>query len=241
MDEFRAVLVVDAEKFSDHRHSELRGLKERILSVLAEACARSGLAETWARTEFEDTGDGVLAVLPQEATPLLIDPFVRHVQDVLDEMAPELRAGRAHLRLRVALHCGLANDGISAATIEASRLLESEPLRDALRHSDPDVTYAALLISDDVFRHYVTGGLVKGLRESQFTRVEARVKQYARPAYLYVPVPSSIRTETTPRRDAAKPSAPSGGTSISGVTITGDGGQIAFGNTVGGDFRQERS
>ncbi|TDC67525.1 hypothetical protein E1200_14630 [Actinomadura sp. GC306] len=247
METYRSVLVVDAEKFSAHRDAELPGVHLEIRRVLAAACDRSGLGEVWAGVRFmESTGDGVLAVLPHEALSALIDPFPRYLQEALAEAAPGLRARGLRLRLRVALHVGLVDDehpdapGISTATIDVCRLLDAAPLRDALAHSDPEVTFAAFLISGDVFNAYVAGGR-SGLRESQFTEVEVKVKQYARAAYLYVPTPSGGRGFRPPEEPGGPPPPPpGGGTSISGVTITGEGAQTAFGNTVGGDLRQER-
>jgi hypothetical protein len=104
------------------------------------------------------------------------------------------------------------------------------------------VTFAAFLLSEDIFRPYVLGGRTS-LRESQFTEVAVKVKQYARPAYLYVPVPSTRPAEPSaesPDKPAPAQAHRSQGTSISGITISGDDTQAAFGNTVGGDLRQER-
>ncbi|TDC82795.1 hypothetical protein [Actinomadura sp. 7K507] len=246
METFRAVLVVDAEKFSAHRDAELPEVHLEIRRVLAAACEESGLGEVWAGVRFmESTGDGVLAVLPHEAVPALIEPFPRCLQRALAASAPGLRARGLRLRLRVALHVGLVDDerpdapGISTAAIDVCRLLDSEPLRDALERSDPEVTFAAFVLSAELFTAYVAGGR-SGLRESQFTEVQVRVKQFARPAYLYVPTPSG-GGEPRAIDDVAEPfPPPAGRTSISGVTISGDGSQNAFGNTVGGDLRQER-
>jgi hypothetical protein len=112
-----------------------------------------------------------------------------------------------------------------------------------LKDSDPDVTFTAFLLSAELFATYVAGGRT-GLRESQFTEVRVKVKQYQRPAYLYVPTPSQGRTSpSAPEDDSARVPSPAAAAapSISGITISGDGSQNAFGNTVGGDFRQERS
>ncbi|WP_141581391.1 hypothetical protein [Actinomadura sp. WMMA1423] len=252
MEHYRAVLVVDAEKFSAHRDADLPDVHLEIRRVLDEACAESGLGQTWDDVRFmESTGDGVLAVLPHEAVPALIDPFLRRLQDALAARAPGLRARGLRLRLRAALHVGLVDDerpdapGISTAVIDACRLLDGRPLRAALEDSDPEVTFAAFLLSAELFTPYVAGGR-SGLRESQFTEVRVQVKQFDRPAYLYVPVPSAGRAagrgeEPPPDAATAPPSRPpSGGTSVNGVTIIGDDGQTAIGNTVGGDFRQER-
>jgi hypothetical protein len=166
----------------------------------------------------------------------------------LSASAPALRARGLRLRLRVALHFGLVDDerpdapGISTAAIDVNRLLDAEPLRDALSGSDPDVTFAVFLLSAELFATYVAGGRT-GLRESQFTKVQVMVKQYERPAYLYIPTPSGTQTSSPPPKDdsARVPPPASGAPSISGITISGGGSQNAFGNTVGGDFHQERS
>ena len=259
MEQFRALLVVDAEKFSAHPDADLPDVHLEIRRVLAQACRASGLGEVWANARFmQSTGDGVLAALPHEASAALIDPFPHRLQDALREAAPGLRARELRLRLRVALHVGLVDDerpdapGISTATVDVNRLLDSGPLRDALAHSDPAVTYAAFMLSEDIFRPYVLGGRT-GLRASQFTEVAVQVKQYARPAYLYVPVPSArpaepVHAEPAHAEPPAGAATPAGATAppppvpgISGVTVSGDGAQVVLGNAVGGGIRQERS
>ncbi|HEU5155843.1 MAG TPA: hypothetical protein VFU43_02530 [Streptosporangiaceae bacterium] len=249
MEGFRVLLVVDAEKFSSHRDAELRDVHMEIRRVLAAACASSGLGETWRAIRFvESTGDGLLAALPYEAAPKLIDPFPRCLQEALAASAPRLRGRGLRLRLRVALHLGLVDDehpdapGISAAVIDVNRLLNSQPLRDALRESDPAVTFAAFILSADLFAAYVKGGRT-GLRESQFTEVQVAVKEYKRLAYLHVPTPSRVETPSPPADDdlVPQPSSTPQGVSISGITISGTGSQNAFGNTIGRDLRQERA
>ncbi|QXJ21939.1 hypothetical protein AGRA3207_002855 [Actinomadura graeca] len=252
MEAFRALLVVDAERFSAHSDVQLPRLHLEIRRVLAAAFEDSGLGDTWKGLRFvQSTGDGVLAVLPHEVAPRLADPFPRRLQDELAASAPGLRARGMRLRLRVAMHVGLVDDerpdapGISAATVDVNRLVDGPPLRDALRDSDPEVTYAAFLFSAEMFSVYVAGGRT-GLRESQFTEVAIAVKQFARHAHLYVPKPSRAPDIAEPAEheagDAEAPRAsvpPGERPSIGGITIGGDG-QNAIGNIVGGDLRQER-
>lgn len=254
MEDFRALLVVDAEKFSAHRDTELPDLHMEIRHVLAAACEASGLGEIWNAVRFlESTGDGILAVLPHQAMRRLVEPFPTRLQEALAESAPKLRARGLRLRLRVALHVGLVDDerpeapGISTAVIDVCRLLDGTPLREALEQSDPDVTFVALLLSAEVFGQYVVGGRTT-LRASQFTEVNVMVKQFARPAYLFVPVPSeggtskggALEDEAKSAGDDDTALARSGGTTISGVTINGDGAQNVFGNTAGGDLHVKR-
>jgi hypothetical protein len=244
-----SLLVVDAEGFSRHRDADLPGLHTEIRSAVAAACERSGLGHTWQTAPFlQSTGDGVLAVLPLEAIESLISPFPRHLQDALAEAAPRLRAQGQQLRLRIALHYGLVDTqdpvtaGISTATNDVSRLLDCDPLRAALRDSDPDVTFAAVIISAETFETYVSGGRVR-LRPSQFTAVRAQVKQFDRLAYLHVPVPS-IREprhgQEEPDLPLAGQPAPGGGISFGSVSVSGDQAQNAIGNQVHGDLRQTR-
>ena len=132
--------------------------------------------------------------------------------------------------------------GISTAVIEVCRLLDGGPLRDALKHSDPDVTFAVFLLSAELFGTYVEGGRT-ALRGSQFTEVEVKVKQFARPAYLYVPVPSGGQEPPAePLGDDSTPvgSPPSGGPTLTGITINGDKSQNVFGNTAGRDLHVGR-
>ncbi|MBO0802137.1 MAG: hypothetical protein J2P25_03560 [Nocardiopsaceae bacterium] len=250
---YHALLAVDAEGFSRNRDIELPGLHTEIRRAVECACDRSGLGDAWRTARVrQHSGDGLFAILPEQAAISLIHPFGRQVQDILAEGAPRLRADGLRLRLRIALHAGLVDDerpvtaGISTATNDVHRLLECEPLKAALADSDPDLTLAAMVVSAEMFDVYVRGGHTR-LRASQFTPVAARVKQFDRTAFLYVPVPSRRPADA----DAA-PGAPddsvglgehggSGGVSLGEVSVTGDGAQNVIGNQVGGDIRQRRS
>lgn len=247
---FHALLTVDAEGYSRHRDAELPGLHTEIRHAVEVACEQSDLRDTWRGVRvLQSTGDGLLAILPPDAAAPLISPFADRLQDALAESAPQLRAKGLSLRLRAALHVGLVDDehpvtaGISTATIDVSRLLDCEPLRAALRDSDPNVTFAAMIVSAEAFDIFVRGGQTS-LEPSRFTQVRAKVKQFNRRAYLYVPVPSRRALDEEPRPDA-EPSeplpAPSGGSSISHVTVTGNAAQNIIGNQVGGSIRQRRS
>lgn len=165
MPPFRSLLVVDAEKFSHHPDAHLPDLHLEIREALDQACGLSGLGREWAAAHFQQsTGDGVLAVLPLDAMVPLIGEFGDRLQDVLEAAAPKLRARDLRLRLRVALHVGMVDDqtpvtaGISTATINVCRLLDSTPLRDALKQSDPGVTFAAVAVSSEAFEMFVSGG-----------------------------------------------------------------------------------
>ncbi|OLT14543.1 hypothetical protein BJF79_18945 [Actinomadura sp. CNU-125] len=90
---------------------------------------------------------------------------------------------------------------------------------------------------------FVEGGFTD-LKPSQFTEVRARVKQFDRPAYLYVPKPSR-REDGKDRPDSGppvEPPAPSTrGQSFSNFKVSGDGSQNFVGGQINGDVRQDRS
>jgi hypothetical protein len=246
---FHGLLVVDAEGFSRNRDAELPGIHTEILDVIERACEGSGLDETWKVAPFkQSTGDGILAVLPLDAMTRLIDPFSDFLQRALADSAPRLRARGLSLRLRVALHAGLVDDehpvtaGISTATNDVSRLLDCDPLRAALRDSEPDVTFAAVILSSEVFEMFVRAGRTS-LQPSQFTHVRAKVKQFDRPAFLYVPKPSRRERPndgSTPDTGPRAP-APTGGISMGDVSTNGDTAQNVIGSQVSGGIRQDRS
>ncbi|QFG24207.1 hypothetical protein [Actinomadura sp. WMMB 499] len=251
MREVRSLLVVDAEKFSHHRDAELPGVHLEIRRAVESACERGGLGEMWEGVRFrQSTGDGLLAALPLAAMTQLISPFADELQNVLAEGAPSMRGkGLRPLRMRVALHIGMVDDehpeapGISTATTDVNRLLDCEPLRDVLDTSDPDVTFAAVAVSAEAFAMFVQGGYTD-LKPSQFTEVRARVKQFDRPAYLFVPKPSRREDEEDgPDAGTAPPTppAPPGGQSISHFTVNGEGAQNIVGAQISGDLRQDRS
>lgn len=246
---FHALLAIDAEDFSRNQDAALPSLHTEIRQAVEGACDRSGLGNAWRGARVQQhQGDSLFAVLPQETAIPLIHPFGQTLQTVLAENAPGLRTNGLRLRLRVALHVGLVDDerpaaaGISAATNDVHRLLECQPLKTALADSDPDVTFAALIVSTEMFNVYVRGGHTD-LRASQFTEVRAKVKQFEQAAYLHVPAPSRRPPADGSAVDEPEdpPGADNGGVSVRGVSVKGDGNQSVFGNRVGGDVRQTRS
>jgi hypothetical protein len=248
MSAFRVLLVVDAEKFSAHRDAESHDLHMAIREVLDGALKSSELVETWQGARFvENTGDGILAMLPAESVPRLIDHFPRCLQEELAQRAPKPRSGGPRLRLRVALHVGLVDDEhsvapVSTAAIDVNRLLDAEPLHAALGESDPDVTFTAFIVSAKLYDTYVVGGWTR-LRESQFTEVRIRANGYKGNAYLHVPTPSQVKTPAAPadRGAVGMPAALRGGASTTGSRIRAKDPQFGIGNVIGRRLLEERS
>ncbi|MFD0684329.1 hypothetical protein [Actinomadura fibrosa] len=196
MESYCAFVTYDTERFSGHPAAQLPTLQRTLHQAVETAFALSGLTSLWASAAREESGDGALVVMSHEALPRLIDTFPAQLQRILHDLDPDLRAQRAQIRIRVAIDAGLVDDvhATSAPKINVSRLVESAALREALARSHPDVTFLALLLSAEVFTHYVAGGRTR-LHSAQFTPCHVRVKTFEHTGYLHVPVPSLANTE----------------------------------------------
>ena len=84
------------------------------------------------------------------------------------------------------------------------RLLDCTALKDALRATNPDVTFLAAIISQRVFEDVIRGGYTPAKHADQFEPVTAEVpgKDFAEAAWLYVP-----RSSRGAARSANEPTA----------------------------------
>ncbi|MEU8267582.1 hypothetical protein AB0B89_10465 [Sphaerisporangium sp. NPDC049002] len=206
MSPYRALLTVDASGFGEQPDALLPFLHHEIHAALTSACERSSLKEPWESVSLlQRPGDELVALLPVETLPLLVHPFLDNLQDELartDQRVHDEDRG-PRLRLRAALHVGSVEDdgsgttGIARAVNDVHRLLNCDPLRDALCDSDPDVTFLAAIISSEAFSRYVEGGRTS-LDDSRFTKVRAKAKKFDQPAWVYVPRPSRLPEQAVP-------------------------------------------
>ncbi|CAM5260736.1 hypothetical protein SALBM135S_02587 [Streptomyces alboniger] len=181
-------IAVDAQAYgsnNDRRQSEIQHDLPRLLDRAARS---AGLDR--AQWQIQCKGDEQLAVRPVDGKePRLVDDYVRHIAAELRGHNAQ-RVPEARMRLRAVIHQGLvelADNGFAgSAVVATARLLNAGPLYDALAaHPRADL---ALLLSDEVFRATVAGGHTT-LATSDFRRVDVRVKEFAAPAWLYVPEP----------------------------------------------------
>lgn len=198
---YRALLAVDTERFSRNPSARLPGLSALLPEVLQQAMSACDLDEIWRRRRFaQATGDGYVLGTESEYAPFLLDPFLDSLQDELERQDRSLRSEdrRLRLRLRVSVHLGPVPDSgdelrdrVSTPTNETFRLLDAAPTRRALTSSNPDITLMAAIVSQRVFEDVVLAGYT-GLHQDRFEPVtaELRNKDFARPAWLYVPRPS---------------------------------------------------
>ncbi|MGW1913907.1 hypothetical protein ACWCQS_25055 [Streptomyces sp. NPDC002076] len=152
------IMVLDVENFSSRRDPVQRRVRAAMYRALAGAMERAGLAV--ADTAAEDRGDGVLMLVKPSVSPVLIaGPFVRELDVELGEYAEQSNAEHA-LRLRLALHQGLAardEHGWSGDAVNtACRLVDAQPLRDVLTAAPS--ARMVFAVSDEVHRGVIGHG-----------------------------------------------------------------------------------
>ncbi|MEV0131183.1 hypothetical protein AB0H83_22290 [Dactylosporangium sp. NPDC050688] len=227
----RCVLVaVDMERYSPRDNLRQYRAQHLFREVMAEAVASIGLDR--ASWTTQQSGDGELAILPADTSELtVVADFVPALDRILREHNHSLLP-EAKVRLRVAIHQGLvhltgANGFPGEAVVEVSRLLDADPLRQALT-TFPQAS-VALIVSRSIFQDVVRHGY-RGLRPERFGHVRVAVKQLTTDAWIGVPdedvsgVVWDQPPPPEPRLAAAQPAATEPATAtyqISGVTTNG--------------------
>lgn len=198
----RFVVGVDVEKYSGRNVRRQDDTQRGLDQILGETAIAAGLdRRLWLTTPG---GDGELAVLPADVDMVaVVGRFVSELDDRLGAFNED-RVPAMKIRLRVVMHIdtvkrsalGHAGPGL----VVLSRLLDAQPLRDALV-SVPNANLA-LLVSEPVYRKVVESGL-GGLRPRRFSAVMVHnsAKSFRQTAYLYVPGASF--TAAAPTSDAA--------------------------------------
>ncbi|GAA2719217.1 hypothetical protein [Actinocorallia aurantiaca] len=210
----RLLTSVDAQGYGPSTDRRQGGIQRALLAVLDDAAARAGLRRD--RWERQVAGDGELAVLPpDEPEPRVVDDYVMCLAGALRRAN---RDGR-RLRLRLAVHHGTAVRGAQshdgAGVVEVSRLCDSSVLRNALTASEADLV---VLLSERVFQDVVRNEYTS-LSPSDFREVRVTVKEYDRPAYLYLPGHDahSLDLSAPAPRTAGPSPAPAGHPNIANV------------------------
>ena len=126
------------------------------------------------------------AAAATEPEPRVVDTFVRELGTALARHNRHL-ADRATLRLRVAIHFGVAypasNGYAGQGVVAVSRLLDCSPIRETMRQSGTDL---ALIVSDGIYSDIVLNGHTS-FRQQDFRRVVVRVKEFAENAWIWLP------------------------------------------------------
>lgn len=165
----------------------------------------------------EDRGDGALVVVPPSIdTTILLTSLVERLRAEVRQHN-DVSIATARMQLRVAVHTGVVHSdakGLVGSSVNyAFRILEAEPLKQALLRSRADL---ALITSERVYDDVIRHGL--GLVDpSEYHRVDLKVKETATSAWIRLPglsapvvvIPPSPRTISDPRVIvSAVPTAP---------------------------------
>jgi hypothetical protein len=246
---YQAIFAVDAVRFSAARSVDQPHLSQLVPAVLEEALTMCGLSELWSQRRFpQGTGDGYVFGTSPEYLPFLVDPLLDQLQATLERRNVDLaeRNRELRLRLRVSLHVGPVPDERRESTgepvIHAFRLLDSAPIKDAMKHGHPDVTLLAAIVSQRLYDDVIRAGYT-GIHPSRFEPTVAEVagKDFAEPALIYIPRPS-VGREPTPQEARPEPprrersTSPQPGPAGPQTTVLGNVGQSITGQYVSGNF-----
>jgi hypothetical protein len=202
---YHFLTAVDVEGFSRLSAQEQVGVQADLALVLDTAAARAGLDRgSWYR---QPSGDGELAVLPQDAdTVRVVGDYPRELHRALAESNARPEAV-ARLRIRMTLHHGTLVPGTfgpaGQAPILVTRLLNCDELRRELsRTAGLDLVYA---VSASLYADVVRTRLA-GVDPAEFRPMEFVAKGVPFTGYVH-----RGRTGSPPPRMLVEPKAPVSG------------------------------
>lgn len=178
-------VAVDVEGYSSRIEVDQARVQADLRHLVFDSGRREGLAtDAW---KDQEQGDGYLILAPLDGTePRYVDGFVRQMVAQL----ARLNHGRltdAHLRVRVALHHGVAYPGESGfvgdAAILACRLRDADACRQALVERDTDLV---LILSSATYHDVVAAGHTP-LDPAEFTRVSIDERKVRETAWIWSP------------------------------------------------------
>ncbi|MFD7449858.1 hypothetical protein [Kitasatospora sp. NPDC059827] len=240
------ILLLDIEQFGRRDDVEQAFMRRMLYSVLHETLRSAGVEP--AEQRLEDRGDSVMALISATVPKARLLHALINETPTLLHANNRLAAAGARVRLRIVLASGeVAVQELGGALggavgwdlNQAFRLLDSTPLREALRHREGP---CALAVSDALYQGIVRHGH-GGLAPEAFHPVTVQGKEGDFPAWLHgapapdapEPAPASAPTITRALA-AAPPPAPAPAAAQGAATFQFLGGTPTFGgNLIGGD------
>ncbi|MET8567263.1 hypothetical protein [Streptomyces sp. NPDC004783] len=196
---YRTILLFDIEQFGSRDDVEQAFLRRLLYEVVDATLFDAGVEES-ARLRA-DRGDSVMELIDVQASvPALVKTLLTETPALLHSKN-RLIASSARMRLRVVLSSGYVAvdelDGwVGSDLNHAVRLLDSDPLRDALGERDG---HSVLCVSDGIYQGVVRHGPL-GVRPDDFHRITVETKEGPTVAWLH--------GEPGASRDTAAGSAP---------------------------------
>jgi hypothetical protein len=187
-------LSVDVQGYGGHDDIRQAEIQRDLIGLLDRAADRAGLdRRRWIR---QPKGDEELALIP--AT----EPSGQVVGDFCLELAAALwrynaaRDRTARMRLRLALDEGpvdrSVNGFVGRAVVGVSRLVNAQPLRQALAWADR--ADLAVMLSDGVHRDWVRSGR-SSVRPERCRLTRVVEKEYVADAWLWLPAGDSTQQD----------------------------------------------
>lgn len=184
---YHPVVVVDIAGYGGRDHVAQLTARKVLRQVMGAAFRAAALP--WARRLWEDRGDGMLIVLPSDVSLLpLVSEMPRRLAGLLRkhnaDAHPEHR-----IAVRLAVHAGsIHRDGssyVGDAVNLAARVVDADPLREALREADSDVVIA---ISDLVYRETALHDYPE-IDRPGYRQLVVQVKETRASVWIHLPEP----------------------------------------------------
>ncbi|KUM74078.1 hypothetical protein [Streptomyces curacoi] len=181
---YRSILLFDIEQYGSRDDVEQAYLR-RILYDVVDATLLAAAVDDTARLRA-DRGDSVMELIDtQVPVPALVKTLLTETPALLHNKN-RLLAKSAQMRLRIVLSSGYVAidelDGwVGSDLNHAVRLLNSDPLRDALKQRDGD---SVLCVSNGIYDGVVRHGPL-GVRPGDFHRITVETKEGPTVAWLH--------------------------------------------------------
>lgn len=178
--------TVDVVGFGRRSARDREAVEHRLLALLCQILADTDTGTDLDQVDHQWHGDGASVYLPSDVDPTRIVTTL--VDATTRRLAEDNLRHSDRIRLRMAVTVGLLGQGITGYTgpivVDLARMVDAPALRQAIAE-EPDCDLAVLL-SDYVYSNVVRPGYSE-LSTAPFRRVEIVVKEFAAPAWLWVP------------------------------------------------------
>ncbi|MBK3642409.1 hypothetical protein [Streptomyces sp. MBT33] len=207
---YRTILLFDIEQFGRRDNVEQAYLRRMLYDVVDDTLLHAGVDET-SRLRA-DRGDSVMELIDtQISVPALAKALLTETPALL-HAKNRLIAESTRMRLRIVLSAGYVavdelGGWVGRDLNHAVRLLDCEPLREALRDCGEDCVLCA---SDGIYQGVVSDGPL-GVRPEDFHRITVDTKEGPTIAWLHGAPPSATPDSATPDADSSTGGAPSDG------------------------------
>lgn len=224
-----SILLIDTERFSDRDDVQQGYLRRMLYGIVDRTLLAAGIDQT--QRLRADRGDAIMELIDPSV------PLTTLLRTLLAEVPAELRAvnrlaaDSAQIRLRAVLATGFVAideyDGwVGTDLNQACRLLDGNPLRDALRGATDDF---ALCVSESVH-----SGIVRhnhhGIRADAFTSVTMPSKNGPLTAWLH----GSLPTPAVPLAPTASPAPAAPSPVRAGLDFRGTNHGVVANDVQGG-------